>query len=109
MNIFIHCYDCGKNYKLTEMDEDFIREHQGHKISFELEKEQEEMKPCPWCGEKEYLRIEIEKNNLYSIMCENCDILFGAELKAFDDSTYIIIGIFNSHNDAIEAWNDRSK
>ena len=109
MNMFIRCYDCGKIYKLTEMDEDFIREHQGHKISFELEEEQEEMKPCPWCGEKEYLRIDIEENNLYSIMCENCNIVFGVEFKAFDDSTYTINGMFNSPDYAIEAWNYRSK
>lgn len=66
---------------------------------------QTELKPCPFCGGKAEIlkptpRISRYRAYIYSVYCSDCDLLFGY------DEDYG--GIFETDQEAIEAWNRRA-
>ena len=111
MDLIIHCYDCDTREEVFEIDDDFIKEHHGHKISIERADMDSYLDPCPWCGETDYIEVEEESNGKYSVSCTKCLLMLGANIMPLskDSYTYTIKGIFNSYKEAIEAWNYRSK
>ena len=65
-----------------------------------------ELKPCPFCGSTAVIqKIEPRlyrptRNHPYCVICYNCDLMFGYDVDYG--------GIFDTEEEAAEAWNRRS-
>ena len=64
------------------------------------------LKPCPFCGGG--VLIAKDNHDKVLIECENCKLLFGIEVE---NGTELVEGsraMFDSVEEAVEAWNRRA-